>query len=464
MLQLTASSNRRRASAVQPPVHLIRATLASRVATSPLSWLHASSAAGVSGTDAFLIHLGRSVTAALESVEVSAEAAQAQLQEARASLHAAIDARCDELGVKIDSTKAAKVASLESELVGVEAALVLWRSASSNVLEALSLLPDTALEAQYASLSSDLDEMEAQLKALPTSVIETPLVGLLADAPLLLTRITSFGHVLAPLSVTAADLTITATSSDTRVSDTLRLRLSLGARHTEQCAEELELLLGFLIGATSAEAILHGCGVDAQSLRVVLAPDAAQRCLVFSAVLPRSFSDGAPLSVAVCVAGQPVSTNLLNLSSVRRGISPKIELPCQIGVRYYTSMCISSCGRVYCPPGDGPAVLVYDADGTSLPGISVASLGLPNPTTFSAFYDHTDVPSLLLSGNSSASSHLVAVDPVTRAVRWTATVGRFCSGIVVLPSLGAAVVNDGGSLVAHRLSDGSRAGSLVVPG
>ena len=55
-------------------------------------------------------------------------------------------------------------------------------------------------------------------------------------------------------------------------------------------------------------------------------------------------------------------------------------------------------GRVYCPPGDGPAVLVYDAGGTSLPGISVASIGLPNTTTFSAFYDRTDVPSLLLSG------------------------------------------------------------------
>ena len=74
----------------------MRLALASRIAqATPSWWLHASSSAGVSGADAFLIHLGRSITNALQSVAESAAAARSPLNDARWVLHSAIDARIE---------------------------------------------------------------------------------------------------------------------------------------------------------------------------------------------------------------------------------------------------------------------------------------------------------------------------------------------------------------------------------
>ena len=459
LVRCAEKKNRRRGSAAKLPVHLIRATLDARMSSATaLCWPNAASAPGVQGTDAFLIQLGRYAVAAIASVDASAEAAQAQLQEARTSLHAAIDARCDDLSVKIDSTRAAKVASLESELVGIEAALVRWRSATCIVREALLLLPDGALEAQYPALSSCLDETEAQLKTLRTAVVETPLVGLLASTPALLRSVASFGRVLAPLSVTAVDLSLHESPSNARVSDLLRLRLSLGVRHTEQCAEELEMSLGMLAGATCVVATFDGAGGDHPSLHVTLVPDSAQRCLLVTVDLPDFFSDGAPVSVAVSVAGETLSGPPLSVS-LRRGTVAYVSVAYD-SAGYCTTPCISFQGQLYCAPG-GSEVLVYDTDGTQLPGISVASIGLSSLTIWTADYARGDAVSLLLADCSGASSRLVEVDPSTRVMNWATAEGSFdyCGGIAVLPSLGVVVVRGIDTLFIHSLSDGSRVGS-----
>jgi len=52
---------------------------------------------GALGTDAFLCQLGQSIAAALRAVPETAEASRAHLRSMRATLHAAIDARCDDL-------------------------------------------------------------------------------------------------------------------------------------------------------------------------------------------------------------------------------------------------------------------------------------------------------------------------------------------------------------------------------
>lgn len=100
---------------------------------------------------------------------LAAETARSQQRETRAAMHAAIDVRCDELTNRIDSSEVGKAASLECELIAVNAALERSRPCQ------------TSISSRNSPLSSRLDEMmEAHLHALPTDVVEPPIVGLLA--------------------------------------------------------------------------------------------------------------------------------------------------------------------------------------------------------------------------------------------------------------------------------------------
>ena len=156
--------------------------LALRVAdATPPFWFHAAKSAGISGTDAFLVHLGRSISAALQSVIEESDVARIHLRDARAALHSAIDARFDRLGADIDSAETTKTAALERELVSVDAALQRWRSESGAVHEWLLSKSETGNVDLHVDLSSRLDSMEAQLQSLPTAVVEPPFVGLSAD-------------------------------------------------------------------------------------------------------------------------------------------------------------------------------------------------------------------------------------------------------------------------------------------
>ena len=167
----------------------------------PYFWRHAAESAGVSDTDAFLIHLGRSIAAAIQSTGAAAEAARSQLRDSRSALHSAIVARCDELAAKIDSTESSKVASLERELVAVDAALEHWRANSAFLRGELCRLPATEAGTPHKDLSSLLSGIEAQLRPLPTAVVEPPTVALLADARALFRSISCFGRVLVPQAV-----------------------------------------------------------------------------------------------------------------------------------------------------------------------------------------------------------------------------------------------------------------------
>ena len=91
--------------------------------TLTLQWPRHDSSSYASDAEAFLFPLGRSITAALPSVAESADAVHAQLRATRMALHAGIDGRCDVLDAFIDSAQISKVASLERELVAVDAAL-----------------------------------------------------------------------------------------------------------------------------------------------------------------------------------------------------------------------------------------------------------------------------------------------------------------------------------------------------
>ena len=454
-----ASRKRLRGEAPAPHVAPdIRQTLARRV--DPRAARSPQSTGGLSVDDA-LIHLGRTITAAQESLAESAEGARVQLRESRAALHAAIDARCDDLGESINTAEARKRACLERELVAVDAALESWRAESGAVREAATSLPDSELASQYAALSSRLDAMEKMLQALPTAVVEPPRVGLQTDAPAIHSRIADFGRVIAPLSVTAADLTLHGEPSTLR-QGIVQMYLRLGARHAEQSTEELEVSLGMLVGTTIVDSTLEGGVVHPRSLESSITHNAAERCLCISFEVPPFFSS---VHIRhVCVTGQIIAGFPLTLSA-----RPHIQAPMQIkgaAVDFVMPPCISPEGRVYCLPGNGPELLIFDFDGTPLPGISVVSAGLSSADIWVAYAPHVDTPLLIVAEAAGRASRIMAIDPIGHSVRWASTAGNdssFC-GIAVLPDLGAVFVSSANVLYAHRLSDGARVGRLSVPG
>jgi len=227
---------RPRAMLAPEAVASIRAALALRADATPSFWLHPATRAGVSGADAFLVHLGRSIASALQSLSEAAEGARAQLNSTRSSLLAAVNARCDVLGVNIDAAEAAKAASLERELVAVDAALDSWRAESAAVREAASSLSDADLEMQHDMLSCRLTDAETQLHTLKTAIVEPPVVGFSAKQPALLSSIASFGRVLAPLAVSASDLWVAGLPRRLLMPEhTLCLRLSLRVPYCPDC-------------------------------------------------------------------------------------------------------------------------------------------------------------------------------------------------------------------------------------
>jgi len=211
---------------------------------------------------AFLCQLGRSIAAALRAVPETAEASRTHLRSMRATLHAAIDARCDDLEAGLSRAESAKVAALERELVAVDAALERWRSETRVVQDAVATLSDAELMSRHAELIARLEGLEAQLRALPTAPVEPPHVGLTMDTSALLASIAGFGRIVAPLGISAADVTLEGVPSHVRPGQTLQLRLALGARHAEQSTEELHLSLRGLTAAVRFEVTLCALTTD----------------------------------------------------------------------------------------------------------------------------------------------------------------------------------------------------------
>ena len=461
MHALGAASRKRARDTTAAKVAILRSTLATRVAQGiPRYWFHAAAAAKVSSAESFLLHLGRSIAAAIQSVAEFATTARDQLRETRSALHAAIDARCDELGLDIDTAESGKVVSLERELIAVDAALDRWRVESAALRATIALLPDGELEAQHELLSSRVDDLEAQMQALPTAVVEPPFVGVSSDTTQLLPIFAGFGRVHATPRLTTESFCLKVVPSSTRMRDSLHLRVFLGANHSSLSAAESEYLFSMLAVSTNVEALLEGPAVEPRVLQATWTPDTAQRCMNIYFCIPPSFFGGAFIRVStVHMAGQSL-LGLPLVFPVCRGIAAPLVLLHDANIM--TNPCICPQGRVFCPPGKGPEVQVFDADGMQLPGYDVESLGLHGrKVRWAATCIRSGSPSLLLADDS----RLVAIDTDTRAVHWRVYpgTGESLRGLAILPSLGVVVVCNRNFIFAHRMSDGKCVGKLRVP-
>lgn len=445
------------------PADIQRGTLSARVAQAiPTFWRRAASVAGVSGAEAFLLNLGRSVTSALHSVAESAEASRVVLQATRLALHAAIDTRCDELAARVNFVEEQKVSALERELVAVDAALESWRAESTAVREALSSLSDAELEAQFTTLSSRLDDMETQLHALPTAVMEPPVVGLSADAAALLPSIACFGRVFAPLPIMGVDLILEAISSSVQPGDTLRLRLSVGARHASQSVEELNTSLGRLAGTVAVVVTLESHGSEDQSLAMTAGHNSGQNYIYLLLDVP-AVKEGSYVHVwSMSVAGQHVSGPPLRILAIS-GIVAPLLLKCGNCRLKSTSTLISPTGSLHSFAIFDSEVVRFCASGAPLPGLPVSAFGISKAISCMA-YVQSSAPVLLLADNYQ----LVAANLDTLSARWSSVhreKTHLPQRIEIFPAEDLLVWGSyGESMFVHRLSDGSQVGTVMLPG
>lgn len=303
-----------------PSSKTIRATLTARCINDelPVPWRVAATSAGVSGADAFLCHLSRSIVGALERLAASAEAARLRVIASRDARDVRTMSHCDELESRIESAETSKRVALERELCAVDAVLERLRAVRGTAVEAAASMGDAELETWHTELTARLDVAVAQLLALPTNVVEIPHVGVVIDEAALLAGAAVFGRVVAPRAITAANLTLlvegTPSSSTVYPGCTLYLRLMIQSElFSMQSAEELEICLVAASAATHVEATLETTsnlksGAPPLPLQAECGVNIPRRCVSISITVPQD----APFGSSVCfgplnVNGQPVA-------------------------------------------------------------------------------------------------------------------------------------------------------------
>lgn len=423
---------------------------------------------GASGADAFLCHLSRSITAALECLAASATAARTKLETMREASRVEDHALCDELEARFSAAESTKVVALERELCAVDGVLESMRAERCAVGEAATSLSDADLVAQHSELMARLDAVDTLLLALPTSVVEPPHLDLVIDEPSMRAGVAIMGRIIAPRAITAADLTLGSAPPFARADSTLQLSLHFQtASLSSQYTGELEVSLGAAAAATHVAAWLEAPGAAVIPLRTAVSVDSPGRRVAIAVVIPNAIAAESWVRVgSVTISGQPVSSGALSIP-LRRDMRTPLRLHWISQFDSPSSVCISTAGQLFIPQSGSSGVLAFDADGAPLPDLPVAGIRLSRETCWTAFAGGAQ-PSLLLADAIGASSRLVAIDPTSRAVRWATVPGVFrgfrgCEGLAALPDSGTVAVASTKALFAHRLSDGERVGSLSVP-
>ena len=466
---------RARSAGASPPVRSrdIREQLSSRTSAAyiPPFWRDEAARAGSATAEEFIRHLGRAVSAALLAFPGVAEATRAQVREIRATLHAAVDLRCDTLESSINTAEATKAASLERQLVAIDGALERWQSEREAIKEAVDDSRISEPTAKFSALSARLDGLEAQMRALSTAPIEPIHLALLADTLPLCARIASLGHVVAPCAVAASDLTAKSLPGHALAGSVLELHLLLSDAYTSQSSEGLEVALCAAAAATRVSAsILVGDNTQqVQDLQATITADVARRGLVILLPIPPT----TPARACACVrditlAGIQLTGHAFPLTSlvIHGSLRVPMQLPGAAHSAVSSTPCFSSDCTLYVPVYDSENMLVFNADGSSLPPLNVGQLGLSRWSTFAAFVEG-DSPMLLIADIWEAHATLVAVNPANRSVLWTTAVGDDltfgCEGMSAIASRGVIIVGTRNKVFAHRLSDGKIIGSVETP-
>jgi hypothetical protein len=432
----------------------------------PSTWTKAASTYDVPPQlDAVLCASGKHIAKSIHSVTEAAEAVSQQLQRIRLMLHAAIDHRIDALLVATSATASAKIAALESELEKLDEVLERTRREHAAVQTTITTLDDASFAAARGETTAPLDALNAMIAALPVGPVEPAVFRVDFDINALLTQISVFGTVIAPRGVLARHVEVRGLSKHARPGRPLQFELALSADYPCTAPDELEAATASLVPHVYVDASFV-CGEVSQPLLATLAPAAGGRSVDVCVPVPSSAGRDSKVVIrGISVAGQPVTHGQslpAHVTVVMGMLAPQRLV--KAANAFFSSPAISGDGTLYAPRSESPDVLVFSADGTPLPPLPVASLGLSQLTSSAAFDETT--ATLMLADFNPATPKMVAVDAVSRAVRWSTALGSSCCGIAMLPEQGLIVTSAYGAyqLRVHRLADGAIVASTPAVG
>jgi hypothetical protein len=340
----------------------------------------------------------------------------------------------------------------------VDAVLERTRREHTAARDTVAIKSDSEIEALSDDLTARLKDDSALLATLPHGPVEPSLLRLELDEGALLSSIRTAGTVLAPRGVRAADVVVRGLPTHVRPGRPLQFELGLCDDYSCRAPAELEAAAASLAFHARVDVLLV-IDIESKPLQTTLTPSCGVAKV--SVVIPESAVRGAEVVVnSVNVTGQPVTGGqaLPVRLQVIRGMHTHLRINDAAKANMITPA-IAHGDTLYAPRYGSPNVVVVAADGTLLPSLPLAALGLSSNTHCAAFIEATGT--LLLADDREDSSKLVAVDAASRAVRWSATLGGSCWGIAVLPAHGVVILSDGshGKLRVHRRSDGVRVAS-----
>jgi hypothetical protein len=460
---MSAASKRERASAARG-AHDAPLTLAAsrqhvidRLEKLPSTWTEAASTYGVPPQlDTVICASGKHIARSIQFVTAAAEAAKQKLERIRVTLHAAIDHRIDALLVATSATASAKIAALESELEKLDEVLERTRREHAAVQTAITTFDDASFAAARGEMTAQLDALNDMIAALPVGPVEPAVLRVDIDVDFVLSEIDAIGTVVAPRGVLARHVEVRGLPKHARPGRPLQFELTLTADYPCTAPAELEAAAASLVPHVQVDVSLV-CGEVSQPLLATLAPAAGGRSVGVSLLVPASA--GRDSKVVICginVAGQPVThgESLPAHVAVVIGMIAPLRLEGAANGRISTPA-ISNDGTLYAPRKNSLDLLIFSPNGTPLQSLPVARLGLSNSARSAAIDDAT--ATLMLADDNSVSSKLVAVDAVSRAIRWSTGLGGDCLGIAVLPAQGLVVssVYRANKLRVHRLAGGA---------
>lgn len=432
------------------------------------AWCSAAVAAGVSGADDFFCFLGRSVNTAIETVRSDAEFARSKLRSLRATLHAAVEARCNELEEEIVGAEASKVVQLERQLCAVDAVVENLRACRGAVIDAVTL-GDDELEKRYPDLMARRKLLEAEILALPTAVVEPPHVQLLVDTSELLYRIDRVGQVVAPHPVIADQLHFAASEENAadaalvaRPGAALRVLLALksNSRPDGESAESRKAALEAAASSALVKAVVTF--PDSTVRRVHVSPSVGTDAgwsagITITVDVPPDTLYGSTLSFqSATVHGCPVEGFESLTARIRGALAPSTW---SAGKQKHglNGICFGPDGHFYV--GDQGCVRVVNSAGVEQRRLNAGFSDAVRWVVCATFKGSHYVIAANMMGE------LRALDPDSGELRWSApSTSMYCAGLAVLPKRGLLICGMRGSetLFAYSLCDGRVAGSCCV--
>jgi hypothetical protein len=244
----------------------------------------------------------------------------------------------------------------------------------------------------------------------------------------------------------------------------VELRITLLDAYSSRLPDELDVATASLASHLRVEAYLST--ETARSPIAATGRISARGAAIATLPVPNDTPAGAKITIAsLTIAGQPLPAGAAVLPA---SVVVALGMHTPLVLRGAASDCsaapvISKVGTLFAPDSNRPhSVLVFSADGSPLATLETEALGLRLPVRSAALacISAEQEETLLLSDSHT----LVALDPESRDIRWTAQADPdddIDMGIAVLQRSGVAVVTSYSnlSLHVHRLSDGVRVAS-----